>query len=207
MYEESKERKRSSVRPDGSKVVTLEQAAEYHVACLLWYAGEDPGRPGLKETPKRYVKALEEYTSGYSLDPVEVLKTFEDGAEKSDQMVIVKDIPFYSLCEHHMAPFFGTVDIGYIPSGKIVGLSKLARLTEIYARRFQVQERLSNQIADAIFEVLGCLGVGVRIQARHLCMEARGVRCQGANTMTTALRGAMLNEAAARDEFLNAVRK
>lgn len=207
MYEEYKGRKRHSVRPDGSKVVTLEQGAEHHVACLLWYAGEDPGRAGLKETPKRFVKALEEYTMGYEMDPEQILKVFEDGAQGADEMVIVRDIPFYSLCEHHMAPFFGTVDIGYIPDGKIVGLSKLARLTEVFGRRLQVQERMTNQIADALFDILKCKGVGVRVYARHLCMEARGARCQGANTMTTALRGELYDSLPARTEFLDAVRK
>lgn len=207
MYEEYKGRKRHSVRPDNSKVVTLEQGAEYHVASLLWYAGEDPGRPGLVETPKRYVKALEEYTSGYEMNAADILKVFEDGAQGADEMVIVRDIPFYSLCEHHMAPFFGTADIGYIPDGKIVGLSKLARLTDMFARRFQVQERMTNQIADALYEILGCKGVGVRLNARHLCMEARGARCQGASTMTTALRGELYDSQPARTEFLDAVRK
>jgi GTP cyclohydrolase I len=206
MYEEYTGRKRVAPPTRGDNP-TIEAGAEFHVASLLWYAGEDPGRPGLKETPKRFVKALEEYTAGYEMDPAQILKVFEDGAQGADEMVIVRDIPFYSLCEHHMAPFFGTVDIGYIPNGKIVGLSKLARLTEVFSRRLQVQERMTNQIADSLFQILECKGVGVRVYARHLCMEARGVRCQGANTMTTALRGELYDSLPARTEFLDAVRK
>jgi GTP cyclohydrolase I len=130
-----------------------------------------------------------------------VLKVFEDGAEKHDQMITVKDIPIYSHCEHHMAPIFGTVTISYIPDGKIVGLSKLSRLANIYARRLQVQERMTDQIADALYGNLQPVGVGVMVKARHLCMESRGVCQQGHHTITTALRGA-LKDGAPREEFL-----
>ena len=136
------------------------------------------------------------------MDPKSILKVFEDGAEKHDQMVTVKDIPFYSHCEHHLAPFFGTVTISYIPNGRIVGLSKLSRLADAYARRLQVQERLTEQIADALVEHLQPLGVGVLIKARHLCMESRGVCQQGHHTVTTALRGAIKDEPQTRSEFL-----
>lgn len=162
----------------------------------------NPKREGLSETPARAAKAWEFYTSGYGKDPAELLKVFEDGAERHDQMVSVKNIPFYTHCEHHLAPFFGTVTISYIPSGKIVGLSKLSRLADIFARRLQVQERLTDQIADALNDNLKPLGVGVMIKARHLCMESRGVCQQGHHTITTALRGVMLSQPEARSEFL-----
>jgi GTP cyclohydrolase I len=169
---------------------------------LLVMVGEDTRRLGLVETPKRVVKAWKFWTSGYTMNAAEILKTFEDGAEGCDQMVTVKDIPIYSKCEHHLADIFGTVTISYIPNGKIVGLSKLARLAEMFSRRLQVQERLTNQIADALQEHLQPTGVGVLVRARHLCMESRGICQQGHHTITTALRGVILDEAEARAEFL-----
>ena len=175
---------------------------EDNVVRLLQFVGEDPSRGGLAETPARVTKAWKFWCSGYSEDPAEVLKVFADGAEKHDQMVTVKDIPFYSHCEHHLAPIFGTVTIGYIPNGKIVGLSKLSRLTNVFARRLQVQERMTDQIADALFQHLGPLGVGVMVRARHLCMESRGVCQQGHHTITTALRGVVKTSADAKAEFL-----
>ncbi len=159
-------------------------------------------RGGLEETPDRVAKAWEFWTSGYGMDPAEVLKTFEDGADGVDEMVMVKDIPFYSHCEHHMAPIFGTATIAYLPDGKIVGLSKMSRLLEVYARRLQVQERLTCQVADAMMTHLQPLGAAVVIKARHLCMQSRGVCQQGHHTVTTALRGAIKNEAQTRSEFL-----
>jgi GTP cyclohydrolase I len=166
--------------------------------------GENVDREGLLETPMRVAKAFEEWAAGYQLDPGAVLKTFADGAEEtSDQMVLVKDIPFYSLCEHHLAPFFGVAHVAYIPSGRIVGLSKLSRLVDIFARRFQVQERMTNQIADALVEHLCPTGVGVMLRARHLCMESRGINRQGASTVTSALRGALREQSDARAEFLS----
>ncbi len=175
---------------------------EDHIVRLLQYIGEDPTRGGLEETPKRVAKAWKEWCSGYDVDPASVLKTFEDGAEGVDEMVVVKDIPFYTHCEHHMAPFFGTATIAYLPNKKIVGLSKLSRLLDIYAKRLQVQERLGCQIADAIMEHLGALGCGVVITARHLCMESRGIKKQGSETVTSALRGVFKEDAAVRAEFL-----
>lgn len=159
-------------------------------------------REGLQETPQRVAKAWEFWCSGYDKDPAEILKVFEDGAENHDQMVTVKDIPIYSHCEHHMAPIFGTVTISYIPDGKIVGLSKLSRLADMYARRLQVQERLTDQIADALHTHLKPKGVGVLIKARHMCMESRGVCQQGHHTVTTALRGLLKEEPETRAEFL-----
>lgn len=175
---------------------------EDNIRRLLQYVGEDPTRGGLHETPKRVAKAWAEWCSGYTQDPAEVLKTFEDGAEGVDEMVVVKDIPFYTHCEHHMAPFFGTATIGYLPNKKIVGLSKLSRLLDIYARRLQVQERLGCQVADALMEHLDALGCGVVIKARHLCMESRGVKKQGHSTTTSALRGLFKDDPAVRSEFL-----
>ena len=172
------------------------------VTRLLQYVGEDPQREGLRETPQRVVKAWAHWCSGYSKDAGEILKVFEDGGEKYDQMVLVKDIPIYSHCEHHLAPIIGTASIAYIPNGRIVGLSKLSRLADMFARRLQVQERLTDQIADALVEHLAPLGVGVLIKARHLCMESRGICQQGHHTLTTALRGAMMDDHEARLEFL-----
>lgn len=169
---------------------------------LLEFVGEDPDREGLKETPARVLKAWRFWTQGYALSPENVLKVFEDGAEGCDEMVIVKDIELYSACEHHMAPFFGKAHIAYIPNGKVVGLSKLARVADIFARRLQVQERLTNQIADAIHEVLDPVGVGVIIEAKHFCMCSRGVNKQDSITITSALRGAIKEKPEARAEFL-----
>lgn len=169
---------------------------------LLQLIGEDANREGLSETPARVVKAWKHWCSGYGKDAGKLLKVFEDGAEKYDQMVIVKDIPIYSHCEHHLAAIIGTASIAYIPNGKIVGLSKLSRLADMFARRLQVQERLTDQIADALVEHLQPIGVGVIIKARHLCMESRGVCQQGHHTVTTALRGAIKDEAQTRSEFL-----
>ncbi len=181
---------------------SAEAGIEENIVRLLEYVGENPNRGGLLETPHRVAKAWEHWCGGYGMDPKSILKVFEDGAEKHDQMVTVKDIPFYSHCEHHLAPFFGTVTISYIPNGKIVGLSKLSRLADMFARRLQVQERLTDQIADALMEHLGPIGVGVMIKARHMCMESRGTRQQGHHTITTALRGGMKTEHQARSEFL-----
>lgn len=162
-------------------------------------------RQGLQETPLRFAKAWEFWTSGYGKDPSDVLKIFDDGGEQYDEMIVVNNIPFYSLCEHHLAPFFGTATIAYIPNpGKqqVIGLSKASRLTDIYARRLQVQERLTVQIADALDFHVRPLGVGVKVKARHLCMESRGVCQCGVETTTTAFRGVMKTEPAAKAEFL-----
>lgn len=162
----------------------------------------DAHREGLAETPARVVKAWKHWTSGYDVNIAKLLKCFEDGGEKYDQMVLVKDIPIYSKCEHHLADIFGTATIAYIPNGKIVGLSKLSRLADAFARRLQVQERLTDQIADALVEHLSPLGVGVMVRARHMCMESRGICQQGHHTITTALRGVIRDEPQTRSEFL-----
>lgn len=173
-----------------------------NITRLLQYIGEDPERGGLLETPARVAKAWDFWSSGYGVDIKSMLKTFEDGAEGCDEMVVVCNIPFYTHCEHHMAPFFGTATIAYIPDGKIVGLSKLNRVLDAFSRRLQVQERLTTQIADALMEHLEPLGCGVVIKARHLCMESRGVCQQGHHTVTSALRGVFKTETDVRSEFL-----
>lgn len=172
------------------------------IKALLMTFGEDVNREGLKETPKRVAKAWDEWTSGYTQNPAEVLKTFKDGGEKYDGMVVVKDLPFYSHCEHHLAPFFGTATIAYLPNKRVVGLSKLKRLLEIFSRRLQVQERLTRQIAGALQENLRPRGVGVIVKARHLCMESRGVQCQGHFTITNSLKGEFLKDGVVRSEFM-----
>jgi GTP cyclohydrolase I len=182
------------------------EGIEDNITRLLQFIGEDPKRGGLLDTPKRVAKAWRDWSAGYGIDIPALLKTFEDGADGCDEMVVVKDIPFYTHCEHHMAPFFGTATIAYIPDGKIVGLSKLPRVVNAFARRLQVQERLTNQIADAIHDNLQPKGVGVVIRARHLCMESRGIQQQGHHTITSALRGVMRDSAEARAEFLDLAR-
>jgi GTP cyclohydrolase I len=163
--------------------------------------GEDPDREGLQRTPTRVATALAWLTRGYTMTAAEEIGSavFE---EAHQNMVLVRDIGFYSLCEHHILPFFGTIHIAYIPDGRIVGLSKLPRIVEVYARRLQVQERLTDQIASALEEVLRPAGVGVVIEAEHMCMAMRGVEKQGARTITSALRGAFRDDARTRDEFL-----
>jgi len=171
------------------------------VARQLALLGEDPERPGLQRTPERVAKALAWLTRGYALEAAEVVGSgvFEEAHES---MVMVRDIELYSLCEHHLLPFFGQAHIAYIPNGRIVGLSKLPRLVEVFARRLQVQERLTEQIAGAIEEVLQPRGVGVVIEAQHLCMMMRGVEKQNSKTITSALRGSFRDDAKTRDEFL-----
>lgn len=169
---------------------------------LLEYIGEDPEREGLKETPKRFLKAWSQWSLGYGVDIPSLFKTFEDGGENYDEMVVVKDLPFYSHCEHHLSPFFGTATIAYIPNKRIIGLSKLGRILDAFARRLQVQERLTTQIADCLREHLEPKGVGVMLRARHLCMESRGLSTQGHHTVTTCLRGVFLEDPRCRAEYL-----
>lgn len=173
------------------------------VTGLLRFIGEDPDREGLRETPARVLKAWKEWAIGYGKDPADVLKSFEDGAEGCDEMVIVHNIPFISKCEHHLADVVGVAHVGYIPDGRIVGLSKLPRLVEIFARRLQVQERATVQIAEALNTHLKPKGVGVLIRASHACMSTRGVKIHGSVTTTSAMRGALLDKGAARKEFMD----
>lgn len=189
---------------DMEKLYPIDTAARIKaVITLLYSIGEDPKRGGLLDTPERVAKAWEEWSSGYTADIAGLLKTFDDGAQNYDEMVKVVDVPFYSHCEHHMAPFFGTATIAYIPNGHIVGLSKLSRVLQAYARRLQVQERLTCQVADALMEHLTPKGCGIVVKARHLCMESRGICQQGHHTVTSALRGVFKEDPTVRAEFLN----
>lgn len=169
---------------------------------LLAELGEDPGRGGLLSTPKRVSEALRYFTQGYGVDLNEVLAdaVFE---EKQEEMVVLKDIDFYSLCEHHLVPFFGKCHIAYIPDNRIIGLSKLARIVDVFARRLQVQERMTRQIAEAIEHHLNPQGVGVVIEAQHLCMMMRGVEKQNCIATTSAMLGAFRENAATRTEFFS----
>lgn len=172
---------------------------------ILEHLGENPEREGLKETPKRVIKAFETMFSGYHKKPEDVLTVFGD--EQYDEMIVVKDIEFYSTCEHHFLPFFGKAYVGYIPQGKIIGLSKMPRLVEIFARRLQNQERLTNQIAKALESILKPKGVGVIIEAKHLCIMARGVEKQNSEVVTSSLLGVFKKDLNTRNEFLSFVKK
>jgi len=171
------------------------------VAEMIRRLGDDPERDGMVKTPERVEKAMDFLTAGYVRDPEEVIgdALFD---EHHHNMVLVKDIEMYSLCEHHLLPFFGKVHIAYIPDGQIMGLSKTARLVEVFSRRFQVQERLTEQIAEALWDTVEPQGVGVVTEAYHLCMMMRGVQKQNSKTITSAMRGTFLENAATRDEFL-----
>lgn len=179
------------------------------IACLvrkmITQLGEDPEREGLRKTPERYEKAMKFLTSGYHCN----LDTVLNGATFSvsyDEMVIVKDIEFFSLCEHHLLPFFGKAHIAYLPHKRVLGLSKIARLVNVFARRLQIQERMTSQIADAIQEKISPHGVGVIIEARHLCMQMRGVEKQHGQAVTSAMLGSFRHNKQTRDEFLALVR-
>jgi GTP cyclohydrolase IA len=172
---------------------------------ILVQVGEDPEREGLKKTPERFESAFRFMTSGYAQDPEKVL----NGAKFSvsyDEIIVVKDIEVYSLCEHHLLPFFGKCHVAYLPDKQVVGLSKIARLVNVYARRLQIQERLTSQIAQAIEERLKPLGVGVIIEARHMCMIMRGVEKQNSVAVTSAMLGKFRTDKQTRDEFLSLVR-
>ena len=176
--------------------------AEDAVRVLLRWSGEDPQREGLLDTPKRVVKAYEDWFSGYGLDPDEYLaRTFEE-VEGYDELIVLRDIQFESHCEHHMAPIIGRAHVGYLPAGKVVGISKLARVVEAYARRFQVQEKLTAQIADCIQRVLQPRGVGVVVEAAHECMTTRGVHKRGVSMVTSKMLGGFRDDARTRSEFL-----
>ncbi|HXM99814.1 MAG TPA: GTP cyclohydrolase I FolE [Candidatus Dormibacteraeota bacterium] len=184
-------------------------ARKESIACLvrkmIALLGEDPEREGLRKTPERYEKAMKFLTSGYHLN----LDTVLNGATFSvsyDEMVIVKDIEFFSLCEHHLLPFFGKAHIAYLPHKRVLGLSKIARLVNVFARRLQIQERMTSQIADAIQEKISPHGVGVIIEARHLCMQMRGVEKQHGQAVTSAMLGSFRHNKQTRDEFLSLVR-
>ena len=173
---------------------------------LLRTLGEDPDRQGLVETPERVRKAWAHWTRGYQEDPASILKMFEDGSEHYNELIVVRKIPVYSHCEHHLAPFFGHAAIGYLPNGHIVGLSKLTRLVNCFAARLQVQERLTQQIAESLLLHLRPQAVGVIIRCRHMCMESRGVAVPGEETVTSAMLGDLQNNHALRNEFLSLTR-
>lgn len=189
---------------DSSEDLNSEQETKFrdHVSDILSFIGEDPTRPGLARTPERVAKALRWMTRGYQMSVSDVVghAVFE---EPHHSMVLVRDIELYSLCEHHMLPFFGKAHIAYYPDGKIVGLSKIPRVMEVFSRRLQVQERLTDQVADALMDVLRPRGVGVVIEALHLCMMMRGVEKQNSKTVTSALRGIFLEDGKTREEFLH----
>ncbi len=176
--------------------------AEDAVRTLLRWSGDDPAREGLLDTPKRVVKAYEDWFSGYALDPEDYLgRTFEE-VEGYDELVVLRDIQFESHCEHHMAPIIGRAHVGYLPAGKVVGISKLARVVDAYARRFQVQEKMTAQIAGCIQRALHPLGVGVVIEAAHECMTTRGVHKRGVSMVTSTMLGTFREDARTRGEFL-----
>jgi GTP cyclohydrolase I len=179
-------------------------AVEESLHALIRSLGEDADREGLVGTPERMTRMYRELFEGLFLDPEEVLSVgFDEG---HDEMVILREIPFYSMCEHHFLPFHGQAHVGYLPDGRIVGLSKLARAVEIFAKRPQVQERLTTQIAECVERVLGARGVGVVIEAEHLCMTARGVRKPGSRMVTSAMRGLFRRDPQTRAEFLQLIR-
>jgi len=192
----------------GPSQAAVPEARELETICNLLggIIGEDVSREGLLETPKRVVKAWKHWTSGYHVDIAGLLKTFEDGAKGYDEMVVRKNIRIYSHCEHHLAPIIGECTIAYIPNGRVVGLSKLDRLADAFARRLQVQERLTVEIADALMEHLGPRGVGVHINARHMCIESRGVAQHSSDTLTSALRGVFKDQPETRAEFMALVK-
>ncbi|MDO5505210.1 MAG: GTP cyclohydrolase I FolE [Pseudoxanthomonas suwonensis] len=192
-----------SQSPDNDTRNGVDRAhAEDAVRILLRWAGEDPAREGLLDTPKRVVKAYQDWFSGYALDPDDYLqRTFEEVAGY-DEMIVLRDIEFESHCEHHMAPIIGKAHVGYLPSGRVVGISKLARVVEAYARRFQVQEKLTAQVADCIQRVLEPRGVGVVIDATHECMTTRGIHKRGVSMVTSKMLGSFREDARTRNEFL-----
>ena len=183
-----------------------EQTIAYHLREIIKLVGEDPNREGLRKTPERFEKALKFLTHGYHQNVDHVL----NGATFTvayDEMVVVKDIEFFSLCEHHMLPFFGKAHVAYLPDKKVIGLSKVARVVNMFARRLQIQERMTSQVADAIREKIAPQGVGVVIEARHLCMQMRGVEKQHGQAVTSAMLGAFRHNKQTRDEFLSLIRK
>ena len=187
---------------DSSKFPVTQAQAEEAVRTLLRWAGEDPAREGLLDTPQRVVKAYRDWFSGYETDPAEYLgRTFEEVAGY-DEMIVLRDIEYESHCEHHMAPIIGRVHVGYLPDGKVVGISKLARVVEAYARRFQVQEKMTAQIAQCIQDVLHPLGVGVVVEGTHECMTTRGIHKRGVSMVTSKMLGSFREDARTRAEFL-----
>ncbi len=200
MAKSGKSAPRAKAKADA--VVVTRKGAEEAVRTLLRWAGEDPSREGLLDTPKRVVEAYRDWFSGYAVDPAEYLgRTFEEVAGY-DELIVLRDIRFESYCEHHMAPIIGRAHVGYLPTDKVVGISKLARVVDAFARRFQVQEKLTAQIAHCIDSVLKPRGVGVVIDATHQCMTTRGVHKRGVSMITSQMLGSFRKDARTRSEFL-----
>ena len=197
----------ASVRPSRSALAARPSRAEAEdaVRALLRWAGEDTEREGLRDTPRRVVSAYEDWFSGYGMDPLAFLaRTFEE-VDGYDEMIVLRDIEFESHCEHHMAPIIGHAHVGYLPNNKVVGISKLARVVEAFARRFQVQEKMTAQIANCINDVLGPKGVGVVVEAKHQCMTTRGVHKTNVSMVTSQMLGAFRSDARTRAEFLRMI--
>jgi GTP cyclohydrolase I len=193
------------LKPASPRRRPTQAEAEEAVRTLIAWTGDDPAREGLKETPRRVAAAYEEYFSGYRMDPAEALSKTFDEAGGYDDLVMLRDIRVESHCEHHMTPFLGVAHVAYLPKGRIVGISKIARVVEIFAKRLQTQETMTAQIADAIEAALRPRGVAVLIEAEHQCMSMRGVRQPGVKTITTRFTGALESEASYRDRFLQMV--
>jgi GTP cyclohydrolase I len=200
----SKIEKISNLKKNKSLKISENQALDA-VKTLIRWAGDDPEREGLRETPKRVIKSYKDFFSGYNLDPREILSKKFKEVEGYDEIIILKNIRLESHCEHHMVPFVGTAHVGYLPKKKIVGLSKLARLVETFAKRLQIQEKLTAQIANAIDEVLQPRGVGVIIEASHLCVATRGIHKPDSKMVTSRMLGSFRNDQATRKEFLDLV--
>lgn len=179
---------------------TTDEQVRQAIRTILNYIGEDPDREGLLETPDRILRSLGELYGGYKEEPEKILKTFKDGGEDVDEMIIQRNIPFFSMCEHHMLPFFGVAHVAYLPEDRIVGLSKLARLVDIFAQRLQVQERMTSQITEALMTHLQPKGAACIVQAAHLCMFQRGIRKHHSDTITSSIKGCF-RDAKTRAEF------
>lgn len=179
---------------------TTDDQVRQAIRTILNHIGEDPDREGLQETPDRILRSLSELYGGYNQDAGKILKTFKDGGEDVDEMIIQRNIPFFSMCEHHMLPFFGVAHVAYLPQDRIVGLSKLARLVDIYSRRLQVQERMTSQITEALMTHLQPKGAACIVQAAHLCMFQRGIRKHHSDTITSSIKGCF-RDAKTRAEF------
>ncbi|MBP1964641.1 GTP cyclohydrolase I FolE [Paenibacillus aceris] len=195
----------ASVEYKNTRVAENRELIEKHVREILRLIGEDVDREGLLDTPARVTRMYEEIFSGYEANPRDVLGVTFD--EQHEELVIIKDIIYYSQCEHHMAPFFGKVHVGYLPSGKVAGLSKFARLVDVVTRKLQVQERITSEIADILDEVLKPHGVMVVVEGEHMCMCSRGVKKYGSETITSAVRGSFRTDSTLRSEFLSLINR